>query len=259
MKPYVIASPDLVGNNILSGGIRVMWGLFGWLLARGQLVWMNRYPNEDFIAIYPEIYHGNPFNAKKVVRYILNKPGVMGGRDQNGNFTPGPTAFSPTDKLYYFSKLYGKAENEDHYMFLPILNLHIFKDQKKKRNKTCFFVGKGINTKVHPDNAIEITRNISIDQQILSNVLNMCHTMYGYEGHTAMYEIARLCGCRVKIISDYYTKDQFRLYEPGMNGISCGINEDVSLEVEGFRNHYKGLVMLFSKKLHSFIEETQND
>jgi O-antigen biosynthesis protein len=254
-KPYSILLPPF---NLLSGGIRVMWGLYGWLLAKGEVVVPNARIDGESIAVYPEVINGTPLGGTTVVRYILNTPGVMGyGIPGTSSFRPGPTTFNSTDKLYYFSRLYGKAVNDNHYLFLPIINLNLFKDQFKKRTKTCYFVGKGTNTNVHPRNSIQITREISNDQQGLADLLNECEIMYGYEGHTAMYEVARLCGCRVKIISDYWTKDQFKLYEPGMNGISWGVDEDIPLDSEGFRSHYKLLVREFSAKLNTFIKETQ--
>src|SRR3990167_5692218 len=106
-----------------------MYGLYGWLLSKGQVAFMNEVPSKgEIIAIYPEIQHGNPANAKTVVRYILNKPGVVPALYSDGTLKQGPTDFGPDDKLYYFSRLYGHAKDDDHYLFLPIINLHLFKD-----------------------------------------------------------------------------------------------------------------------------------
>lgn len=233
-----------------------MWGLYGWLLARGVEVYMNQIPNgRDVVVIYPEIQVGNPVGSKNVVRYILNTPGTMGGTDQYGRFVPGPTTFDPQDHLYYFSKLFGKAKDENHYMFLPVINTHEFYDKRKKRTKTCYLIGKGLNRREHPDDSIELTRRFAQDQGALADLLNECHTLYCYDKLSAMMEVARLCGCKVKYYGDYL-ENELELYEPGLNGIGM-FGHEKKLDVEAFRAHYMGLIDLFTKRLDAFIEETQ--
>lgn len=252
-RPYSIRVPPF---DITSGGIRVVYGLFGWLLAKGQIVFLNTNLGKDSIAIYPEIYHGNDLGGSTVVRYILNKPGVM-GMTMNGVFTPGPTTFDPTDKIYVFSKIFDTFYVDyDHILFLPILNLQVFKDQKKKRTKTCYLIGKGKNKCIHPKGAIEITREFAQDQQALADLLNECTVLYGYDKLSAMYEIARLCGCRVKYYGGY-DEQELNLYEPGMNGFGV-MGEDRTLYTEAFREHYVEMIRMFDKKLDTFISETQN-
>jgi len=256
-KPYSVRAPAF---DPLSGGIRVMYGLYGWLLAKGQIVYLNaKYNNDDFIAIYPEIYHGNDTGAKTVVRYILNKPGVM-----TTYGIPGPTSFDPNDKIYVFSKLYDTfGVDDDHLMFLPILNLNLFKVKKGKRKNRCVFVGKGIDIDLKETKGLKrITRELAMDQRGLADYLNTCEIMYSFENPTAMNEIARLCGVRVVFIPDgamttYTKKDLETKYEPGMNGISWGLQDDQKLDTEAFRGHYEALRAKFSKKLDKFIEETQ--
>lgn len=254
-RPYCIASPEF---QVTSGGIRVMWGLFGYLLAKGQVVYMNRYPNGDTIAIYPEIYHGNPMNGKTVVRYILNVPGVMGrGTLGTNTFRPGPLTFDPTDKLYYFSKLFGYTD-ENHYMFLPIINLHLFKDKRKKRTKTCYLIGKGVNRRSHPEGSIELTRQLAEDQEALADLLNECKTLYCYDKLSAMMEVARLCGCSVRYYGDY-SEEELEKYEPGMYGITIGDSTQTKFNSDVFRFGYEKLVEEFEDKLDNFIDETQKD
>jgi hypothetical protein len=239
-KPYIIATPQF---EISSGGIRVMWGLYGWLLSKGEEVYVNcRLENRESIAIYPEIFHGNPAEGTTIVRYILNKPGVMGSYG-----VPGPTQFDPNDKLYYFSRIFAPDDNCK-ILFLPICNLNLFKDQKKNRTKTCYLVGKGQNTFKHPQDAILIDRRFSNDQQALADVLNECHTFYSYDSVTAMFEIARLCGCKVV---RFDTSVDLSKYEPGLNGI------DSELDTNKFREHYIEMVKLFDKEIDNFICQTQ--
>lgn len=249
-------TPDF---DVTSGGIRVMWGLYGSLLAKGQIAYINaKFPTDDFIAIYPEIVRGNPLGAKYVVRYILNKPGVM----SSGGLS-GPTEFDPTDKLVYFSRLFGQAKKESEYMFLPILNTHLFKDRHKKRTQKAVFFGKGLEyasllaEPKHPASAVVIDRSFAQDQQALADLLNECEVLYCYDPVTAMTELARLCGCRIVMINPSYTKDEFKHYEPGMNGISWGKDDGVPLDTKGFTKHYGDLRGEFARELHYFIEDTQ--
>ena len=233
-----------------------MWGLYGWLLAKGQLAFVNTKVDAPSVGIYPEIYENNDMEANTVVRYILQKPGMMGTSDENGVFKQGPTEFPKEDKIYVFSKIYDTfGVKDDHILFLPILNMQLFKDYGKKRTKTAYLVGKGINTHKHPEDSVEITRQFAIDQKALADLLNECQTLYCYDPVSAMMEVSRLCGCPVAYHGGK-TRDELKDYEPGLDGIDFG--EGTMWSSENFRDHYKQLVTDFSLKLDRFIEETQS-
>ena len=102
-KPYLLRVPPM---DPVSGGIRVVYGLYGWLLAKGQIAFLNTQIDVPSIGIYPEIYHGNDMGSQKVIRYILQTPGRMGTSDEFGTFQRGPEAFDPKDEIYVFSKVY---------------------------------------------------------------------------------------------------------------------------------------------------------
>jgi hypothetical protein len=247
-RPYIVISP---AYSITSGGTKVMYGLYGWLLAKGCEVYMNCTPNswhkDELISIYPEIQDGNPVGTSRVVRYVLNTPGIMRGFDDKGNMLTAPTNFDG-EMVYYFSRMFGDTD-DDHYMFLPVINTHIFKDQKKKRKNTCYLVGKGNNKHKHPENSIELNRKVASSQTELNDILNSCHTLYCYDNLTAMMEVARLSGCRVEYHGKYTMKELTK-YEPGLNGINS------ELDVDKFREHYLGMVDAFEEQLDKFLEET---
>ena len=236
-----------------------MWALYGWLLAKGMVAYTNVKFNKptSFVGIYPEIMHGNFGGADYVVRYILNKPGVMGGGTDKSNLKPGPTKFNKTDHLYYFSRLFGEAQDANHYLFLPVLNMNLFKPQGKQRTKKAVFIGKDYDLHLHPQDCIYLTPDICHDQAKLADFMSECEVMYCYDRLTAMTEIARLCGCRVVMFNPIFTKKEFSEYEPGMDGISWGKDEGVPLNVERFRAHYNEMKDVFSRKLNDFIVETQ--
>jgi hypothetical protein len=253
-KPYSIITPEY---QITSGGIRVMYALQSWLETRGQIAWVNQFPQDThkFITIYPEISQGNVTNADYAVRYILNTPGNM-----TTNGIPGPTQFSPLDKIYVFSRIYNTAGvDESHLMFLPVLNTHLFKvTNTNKRKFKCKLIGKGKDLHLkETEGLFELTRPFANDQGALADYLNECELMYSYDPNSAMFEIARLCGCRVVIVPSFFKRDEFAKYEPGMNGISWGFSEEKPLDAVEFRNHYLKMRDLFAEKLDYFIEDTQ--
>lgn len=237
-----------------------MYGLYGWLLAKGQIAFMNaKFNHSDCIAVYPEIQQGNPAEANTVVRYILNKPGLIPALMSDGTLQYGQTEFDESDKLIYFSRMFGGEDS----MFLPILDLHLFRDQGKKRTKTAYFVGKGIKDPdierkfTHPKNAILIDRNLAQDQSKLADLLNECQVLYDYDPVSAMTEISRLCGCPVIYLSDKYTEKDYDKYEPGKMGMVWGGTKIPKLDSKAFRKHYMGLWDSFNTHLDYFIEDTQ--
>lgn len=253
-KPYLIRTPAF---DPRSGGIRVMWALYGHLLAKGQVAFTNTQIDIPSIGIYPEIYRGNDMVASKVVRYILQKPGMMGTTDETGQFRAGLTQFDKSDEIYVFSKIYDEwGVDDDHILFIPVIDLHTFYDQKRKRTKVAYYVGKGQNKFKHPVNAIEITREMAIDQQVLANTLNECQQLFVYDPISAIMEVARLCGCGVNYYGDIEL-DRLKLYEPGMNGLAYYDSADPKLWTSSFREHYKSLIRNLDDKLYNFIDNTQ--
>lgn len=232
-----------------------MYALHGWLLAKGQISFINGMMGNDFVAVYPEIYRGNPAGAPHVVRYLLNVPGVMNN--------PQPLAIEQSERVYTFSELYNVPPYEvdsDHILFLPCLDLHLFKvTNTGKRTKRCKLIGKG--TDLHfeeTEGLFELTREFSNNQAALADYLNECEVLYSYDNNSAMFEVARLCGCRVVIIPSIYTKKEFSRYEPGLNGISYGLEENAPLDALEFRTHYQTMIKVFEERLEGFIDETQH-
>lgn len=248
-KPYLIRTPQF---DPVSGGIRVMYGLYGWLLAKGQIALLNSQMEIPTVGIYPEIYHGNDMQSQRVIRYILQTPGVM----STGGIQ-GPVTFDKNDEIYVFSRVYDQwGVDDDHVLFLPIIDLHVFRDQGNKRTKTAFYCARGENLGKHPDDAIEITREFATDQQALADLLNECKRIYVYDNITAMLEVARLCGCPV----EYWGPDSLQTlqkYEPGTNGLFYRDSMESFWDPSSFREHYKGMRQTFEERLDKFIEQTQ--
>jgi hypothetical protein len=249
--PYSCLLPQY---SPLSGGIKVVYALYGALLAKGEEVIGNGiFQDRNFVAIYPEITNGNPLEARHIVRYLLNKPGVMSGGE------PSPTHFDATDEIFAFSKMFSPDTPDDHLMFLPAINTEVFHDRKGDRPNTAFFVGKGdIAIAKHPLGSIEITRRGSGNQELLAETLNSCSVLYTYDPVSAMTEIARLCGCRVEYCSPTYSRKAYELYEPGLNGFTFSGENIAPLDSDAFLGHYRAMQARFwNELLPNFIKITQ--
>lgn len=256
-RVYLLRVPPF---DPVSGGIRVVYGLYAHLIAKGEIALLNAMIDGPSVGIYPEIYRGNDMDAQKVVRYVLQTPGLMGTTAQTGSFQSGPSTEeikATSDDIYVFSRIYDTFGVDDsHILFLPILNLKVFKDLKKReRNKTCYLVGKGTNQNKHPKGSIELTRQFATDQQALADLLNECSVLYCYDRLSAMADIARLCGCKVKYFGDF-PREEMEKYEVTMNGMEYGF-EDVKLDIEAFRENYINLKKTFDIRMDEFIERTQ--
>jgi len=59
---------------------------------------------DDTILIYPEIIDGNPFGAKNVVRYFLNREGYVSGNKVNAG---------PNDFNFSFSQVVSSKSTRD--------------------------------------------------------------------------------------------------------------------------------------------------
>lgn len=89
-------------------------------------------PSRDDIIVYPETIYDNPLNAARIVRYLLNRPGVLTG---------GLIEYRETDYLVAYSKSVDRS--------LP--QLFIMNDDRKeilesrtdvKQNSVCLYFGK---------------------------------------------------------------------------------------------------------------------
>jgi O-antigen biosynthesis protein len=210
MIPYLTWSYDY---SHATGGVKVLHRLCHELNEAGQEAYVSGSPNPewntpqsgpfpttdeahhwvagDWIAIYPEVVSGNPWNAPRVVRYVLNNPGKLGG----------DTTYDPSEIVYvYHPNFDDVGAGSDRVLMLPAIELDIYFDRHLPRETPVWYVGKGRKTRDVP--GVEITYQIRLDRERLADVLNRATVLYTFDNVTAMVEIARLCGCPVVVIPD---------------------------------------------------------
>lgn len=186
-----------LADNLIGLGHRA------WLLAeRKNLKWQGELlkpdrknpqalPQEipDPVTVYPEVVCGNPFQAPRVVRWILNTPGVCGGDG----------VFGDRDLIMLWAKEYSV---DSKYRVAGELTAQRdwahFRDLGGPRRGSCYLVRKGVDRKLHPRDALCIDRYgyLGGDDYLLK-VFNERNVFYCYDDHTALIDIARLCGCVV--------------------------------------------------------------
>ena len=138
----------------------------------------------EAIVIYPEVITDNPLKAKKVVRYLLNKEGVMQGKMIEWGKTDFPLSYAKEyradcDKLFY--------SNTD---------TEIFKNLGLERTYNSFYIGKG-NQFGHCEKlpgCVEITRNYPQSKHELAIILNQSKIFFTYDTVSAINLDAILCG-----------------------------------------------------------------
>ena len=177
--PYIIVTPSYVPN---SGGIIALHKLCHDLNQMGERAYLhhlnvdkknyfetNRHYQtpiadeniirSDSIILYPEIVNGNPLNGKNIVRWLLNRPGEIGGDGY----------FEKNDLIYHYSSIHlprdERNSNKDkinNFLSTHDINFEIFRDHGDRRKGSCFLIHKGnkalFDNNLHPE-AIELIDN----------------------------------------------------------------------------------------------------
>jgi len=168
---------------------------------------------EDAIAIYTDVVEGNPLNAKKIVRYLMNKPQFLGS---------GELQYFDSEYLIAYSKL---VDSELPQAFFMIDDSELFTrvrskaklDTYCKERKVSIYLGKVnlnlINGSIsflkevvkRFDRVNVITRNIpDTREEMLESMLNS-ELLISYDPLTNLNYEATLLGVPVLLMGDTYS------------------------------------------------------
>ena len=225
-RRYVILAPTYRHN---SSGIRVLYDLQKWLVCSGYdaIVVAGLQADsigsfDDDIVIYPEVVTGNPLKAKRIVRYILNSPGKIGGTKE----------YDESELLVAYSGTFAMHAKGAIMMVPPVE--HYFYSDNTPKTLTAVYVGKEKDLGKHPADSIYITRNFPATRHAVAQFMRSLKTLYTYDLISAIGHEAMLCGCDVKYIDN--------------NGIMVDFPEPLTLQSS---------LDEFKAELHDFIEMTQ--
>ncbi|MCC6133798.1 MAG: glycosyltransferase [Gammaproteobacteria bacterium] len=176
------------------------------------------------IAVYPEVVFGNPTNAPVVARYILNKPGHLGGDD----------SYDPSEFIFIYASLYLSNNMDAKFLFIPPIDPKIFNNLDnefdKNRHGSCFyankFLSKGGKLTDLVKGATDLTLRIPRSPEDLAAILRRSEVLYCYEPSAISLE-AMLCGCPVMfVLTEYMNEVPASIELIGDNG--CTTNLDPS-------------------------------
>ena len=214
------------------------------------------------IVVYPEIVSGDPLAAGGiVVRWLLNKPGHLGGE----------TAYSDSDLVFVYDSNFLPAEIVGEVLHIPTYDLSIFNNDNNPyddaREYVCFYAHKylikGGELTGHVKNAISLCKDKKLTHGEIADVLRRSKLLYVYEP-TALVVEALLCGCPVSIVETDYSRSHMADYTSSTEiGLTMGDSpEALAKAKEGVKKyrtyHEAGALKVAWVQLDRFIELTQN-
>jgi len=172
------------------------------------------------VVIYPEIVVGNPLNAKHVVRWVLNTPGVCGGDGE----------FGEQDLIFKFQEYFSLDGKYTVSGLLTAIDVDFdtFRNRNEPREGECFMVYKGKEKPLNqhkPD-------SLCIDAYrghfgLLADVFNSREMFICYDHATFVFVQAALCGCLAVVIPDgVHDREEWTALFPGARyGIAYGFDD----------------------------------
>ena len=211
-----------------------------------------------FAAVYPETAVGNPLGASTVVRWVLNRPGLLGG---DAKYDAGEHVFYYSDVYlpYIRNAVRGK-------LYLPMIDESIFfcdsqeSGDLAERTLACYYIGKSTWKEGYCDRGrtFEITRDTPPKSE-LGKLFRASRVLYCFDNSTILVYEALMCGCPVVIIPDgTQTEEDYSRLELGTDGIAWGLEQlaQVRVNVDNLKERYRKAEKDFDTQLEQLLAKT---
>lgn len=171
---------------------------------------------EDAVVLYPEVVDGNPLQARRVVRWLLHKPGYLTGRIGFG-----------TDELhFYYQKAfdfsYEGAQSGGELFLIRVFSDIYRNENRKHRSGRCYVLRKGADRAA----GMDLSDGIIVDNlghAETAKVFNQVEYCISYDPHTFYSVYAAMCGCKSIVVPvDGVTKEQWQPVEEFRYGLAYG-------------------------------------
>lgn len=144
------------------------------------------------IAVYPEVVTGNPLNAQSVVRYMLNREGVI-----NGN----KVEAGEKDLFFYYSSAFTPTiSGQFDFLTVPVLDTEIFTTPKIQYPRVVSYLYlnripvEAVDFSLLPEDVEILSMATPLSHDQLARKLQVAKTLYSFE-LSGTCTVAMLCGC----------------------------------------------------------------
>lgn len=218
---------------------RKLWRLQNRLFPK--MLWKH-FDIDQTVVICGETLKGVPFDAKHVVRWIMNTPGVCGGDG----------VYSESDHIFQYHPWYPVNEKYKVQGLLTAIDLdHQLKTYQNKnlpnRKGGAYLVRKGRdkNHNQHPADFVHADPLLEkMTDEEAANFFNSIETFISYDDMTFISVQAALCGCKSIIIPGEDDRSEENLKKINrINGVAYGFDDQewVSSTAHLLRPHFEAL------------------
>ena len=140
-------------------------------------------PIRDSIVVYPEVIKGNPYRAKKVIRWVLNNPGLLGG---DSTYPDSEMVFIyDIQRLKIVNQAVSIPLTPQRVLWFGLIDPdYIYPDANTPKTINCSFIHKGHHLKKQfslPDKSIIPLEDMTPNMQALGEVLRRTRVLYSYD------------------------------------------------------------------------------
>lgn len=146
---------------------------------------------EPWIAVYPDVITGNPLNAPVVVRYMLNREGVI----QGNNIDAGDD-----DLFFWYREEFADKELGPNVFSIENYDLDLFIDDSPIKDLDLLYINRLPHSVIEYEKLPKGITLLSMENPLslkeLAATLKRARVLYSYES-SGTCALANLCGCPV--------------------------------------------------------------
>lgn len=213
-----------------------------------------------FIAVYPEIYSGNPFDAPLCVRYMLNREGVLNGNSINAG---------EDDIFFFYRQEFADNEANVDLLMISTYDLSVFCDDVIDKDLNLLYLNRvprsSVDFSTLPEDITVLSMETPLSLNELAKVLKRGRVMYSYETSGTCF-LAGLCGCpvvaRVAVGYEKYAITENTSKDVGNADVAWSDDphelERVKASLYKYKDFYEGLESISNQQFFHFLKVTQN-